>query len=551
MKQSRYFLAVFLVVLLFPLSAFPDDMGLMRTSLITGDVLISGQDLAEWTAATVNLPLNEGDRLWVPEDGRLETQIRGGVSIRADEKTAFDILSLDVDSVQFYLDSGHVYINNRRGGIRTAQVDTPLASVRSFDGSIMMLDVAEEGSVEVSVLKGYAHAETRAGTTRVSAGSTLTLREDGTAEISPIGPTDDWERWNLDRDKQLTAWGESARYLPEELHEYSADLDENGRWAYTNDYGYVWTPGVTAVDWAPYTAGRWAWVRGNYVWISFEPWGWVPYHYGRWAYVSAFGWCWVPPAVGAVYWGPGFVGWVMTPTYVAWVPLAPGEIYYGYGYYGPASVNITTVNINTIVVKNVYKNAHVHNAVIAVERDTFGTGRRNPLKVKENPFLERKHERFDIVPPRVKPKWPVVLGPADREPEHKQPPERLKEFPRPEKPMTRQKMPSVPPGMKQEYQAAPHDGGKALEQRQPPERVRNIRPEELKAQRKLIKEKEGSVFKAGPSQNLPVKKMTEPKVIMRKPASQPATQPKPQEQQKFQKKGQTEKENGLKKWDQR
>jgi hypothetical protein len=79
--------------------------------------------------------------------------------------------------------------------------------------------------------------------------------------------------------------------------------------------------------------------------------------------------------------------------------------------------------------------------------------------------------------------------------------------------------------MKQEYQATPQAGGKAQEQRQPPERVRNIRPEELKAQRKLIKEKEGSVFKAGPPQNLPVKKMTEPKVIIRKPETKPVEQP--------------------------
>ncbi len=525
MKQSRYFLAAFLLVLLFPLSAFPDDMGLMRISLITGDILISGQDIAEWTAATVNVPLNEGDRLWVPEDGRVETQIRGGVYIRADEKTAFDILSLDIDSAQLYLDRGHVYINNRRGGIRTAQVDTPLASVRGFDNSIMMLDVAEEGSVEVSVLKGYAHAETRAGTTRVSAGSTLTLREDGTAEISPIGPTDEWEHWNLDRDKQLVAWGESARYLPEELHEYSSDLDENGRWVYTYDYGYVWNPVITVTDWAPYTVGRWVWVRGNYIWISYEPWGWVPYHYGRWAYLSAFGWCWVPPAVGAVYWGPGFVGWVMTPAYVAWVPLAPGEIYYGYGYYGPASVNITTVNINTIVVKNVYKNAHAQNAVIVVDRDTFGTGRRTPLKVKENPFLERKHERFDIVPPRVKPKWPVVFAPKAREPEKIRPPESVKDVLRRKEPVPRGKMPSVSPGTMPERTIGPPVSGKAPEAKQPPERVRKIRPEELKAQRKLIREKEGSVFKAQPPANLPVKKMTEPKVIIRKPETPPVGQP--------------------------
>jgi len=96
---------------------------------------------------------------------------------------------------------------------------------------------------------------------------------------------------------------------------------------------------------------------------------------GRIALLSAGSW--VPPVRGAVYWGPGYVGWVSTPTYVAWVPLAPGETYYGHGYYGPHSVNVTKVNVNTVVVKNVYKNVHVNNGVTVVImtrslRETYG-----------------------------------------------------------------------------------------------------------------------------------------------------------------------------------
>ena len=142
-------------VILLPASApAEEDTGLMSISLIQGDVQISGPDFTDWTAASINMPLYEGDRIWVPDGGRLETHIRGGVYTRADENTALDVLSLGRDSVQFYLDRGHIYINNRRGGIKTAQVDTPLASIRSYDNSVMMLDVAEGGLTEVSVLRG-------------------------------------------------------------------------------------------------------------------------------------------------------------------------------------------------------------------------------------------------------------------------------------------------------------------------------------------------------------------------------------------------------------
>ena len=160
------------------------------------------------------------------------------------------------------------------------------------------------------------------------------------------------------------------------------------------EYGRVWTPRVVvSVGWAPYRVGRWIWRGGDYVWVSYEPWGWAPYHYGRWAFVASVGWCWVPPVRGAVYWGPGFVGWVQTPTYVSWVPLAPGEIYYGHGYYGPHSVNITNVNITNIqVTKVVYKNIHVHNAVTVIHHDTFVTGKHVEVNVERESISQRKNQ---------------------------------------------------------------------------------------------------------------------------------------------------------------
>ncbi len=571
MKFLKYLtLACFV---LFPLSAPAEDQGLISISLIQGDVQFSGPDFADWTAASINLPLYEGDRIWVPDDGRLETHIRGGVYIRADENTAFDILSLGGDSAQFYLDRGHLYINNRRGGIKTVQVDTALASIRSYDNSIMMLDVTERGPVEVSVLRGEVYAETRGGATRIVGGNTLTIREDNSAELAPIASPDEWERWNLDRDKEVLAYGESSRYLPDELQEYSPDFDENGRWEYTSDYGYVWSPAITVVEWAPYTIGSWIWVRNNYVWISFESWGWAPYHYGRWVYVTARGWCWVPPARGAVYWGPGFVGWVYTPTYVAWVPLAPEEIYYGYGYYGPGSVNITTININTIVINKRYRNSTAAHAVTVVKRDTFGTGMRVPVRLKENPFVEIVKQRrtgVNIIPPHVRPEKRIMLSPKDieREREHipvvppamrrgerqAVPPMsgRVPEQKLPEERKATQSFPTVPstgerperrvfpPGPERpERQAIPPYVGRVPEHKLPPENVRKIRPEELKNERPLARDRNASVFKPQPPENLPVRRQNEPRVIIRKPspAQQPEVREQPQQKQKEKREG--------------
>ncbi len=507
-----------LSILVVPAVAFSDDLNMVRISLIEGDVQVLIQDTTDWTAGVVNLPLNEGDRMWVPDRSRAELQLQRGVYIRADEDTALDILTVTQDSAQFYLDSGHLYINNRRGGIRTAQIDTPISSIRSYDNSIMMVDVSEDGITEVSVLKGYVFAESRAGATRVAAGNTLTIRGESTADIAPLGSPDEWERWNMDRDRTLTAWGESSRYLPDELHEYSSDFDENGRWLYVADYGYVWTPTMVAAGWAPYTTGRWIWIRGNYVWIDYDPWGWVPCHYGRWVFVSPYGWSWVPPTAGSVYWGPGYVGWVVTPTYVAWVPLAPGETYYGYGYYGPWSKNVTNVNISTVEVSRRYRNASVSNSVVVVQRDSFGTGRRTPVKVKDNPFSEtrpRPGGDINIVPPRGKPKQPAVIVPPERR-------EFVRNVPQPQvqnrippaappSTVTRTERPAVTPP------AITPSASKKEPERQvlPPERFRKIQPEEMKNERRLVKDRDASVFRPQPPENLPVKKKNEPRVIKR------------------------------------
>jgi len=426
MKPFKLIMLIFLL-LIFPAISHSQTLGDAHISLIEGDVQIRTEDTGDWVPASINIPLREGDRIWVPEGGKTELQLRDGTYLRLGDKSALEILTIDKDSFQFYLTEGHAYTNfkGQRGSF--LQMDTPASSIRVYERSTFEVDLSEDGLNQISVLKGSVDVESRSGKTTVKSGYTLTLKDETYAELSRLGPPDDWERWNMERDRRLAERRPPPSYLPEELYGYTSDFETYGRWVYVREYGYVWRPTVVvSVGWAPYRIGRWVWIAGDYVWISYEPWGWVPYHYGRWAFVASFGWCWVPPVRGAVFWGPGFVAWLWTPTYVAWVPLGPREIYYGHGHYGPHSVNITNVNITNIQVnKTVYKNIHVHNAVTVVHHDTFVKGKHVDIKVKENPFLK---EKINVGRPDIKPERATVMPVVKEVPQAKRPPEPIREI---------------------------------------------------------------------------------------------------------------------------
>ncbi|MEA5115226.1 MAG: DUF6600 domain-containing protein [Geobacteraceae bacterium] len=479
---------ILMLLVLIPAAAFSQDLEKARIGYMKGDVQISTKDNPEdWFAAAVNTPLQEGDRIWVPAGGRNEVQILGGVVIRLDAATSFDILSLGEDSYQFYLNVGRTYINNRRYGVEHIQVDTPLSSISCYDNSLVMIDAAESGATEISVLSGEAYVETSNGKIRVTAGNTLRISEDLAAEFLPLNSPDEWEQWNRDRDRMLADGGASLRYLPEELDDYVSDFDANGSWLYASDYGYVWAPRVSlSVGWAPYRVGRWVWIGGDYVWISGEPWGWAPYHYGRWIFISKAGWCWVPPRRGQVYWAPGYVGWVHTPTDVSWVPLGPGDRYYARRRYSPDTVTTANLTVGLAGTSFRFRNMNVKNAVTVQPRDTFLTGRKTSFRTKENPFTRKDAL---VGPPTFTPQR-ATMSPAIR---------------------------TIP------------------KSKLPPARVRSTTVESLKMQRKVVPDQRGSVFAPGQSvREMPVTTGEQPRRLQReqRPENFPQTQRKIRQEEK-------------------
>ncbi|MEW6108149.1 MAG: FecR family protein [Nitrospirota bacterium] len=409
------FIGFAFIILLSPVYAHSSPFGSLHISLVQGDVQIRGGDISEWVPASINTPLLEGDQLWVPEEGKAEIRFKDGTLLRLNKYSLVEMLSADKNSLKFHMSGGDAYVNFKGDRGSAIQIYTQLMTVRAQDRAVFRIDITGNGYADISVFKGVVYAESRKGETRISEGKSLYLGDDDYAEISYLGRPDSWERWNHERDEESEKRRYSYRYLPGELGVYSRDFDDNGEWIYDREHGHIWKPRVViSAGWSPYRHGRWVWMRGDYVWISYEPWGWAPYHYGRWTFIPMTGWCWVPPVRGAIYWGPGFVGWVHTPEYVAWVPLAPGDIYYGYGYYGPHSLNIVNVRIGNPAIKRVYKNVYINNAVTILHNDTFVKGRQVNFKPGKNPFLLNN---ISIGRPNIKPEKAAFM-PVIREIPH-------------------------------------------------------------------------------------------------------------------------------------
>lgn len=418
--MKRIILICLAVVLIIPTFTFAGIIGPARVRLVDGDVMFRTPDAEEWLPASINTPLDEGDAIWCPDGAKAEIQLPDGTLVRLDSGSQLDLLANEDRFMHLHLASGRLYVRTAQTSTPdTLQIDADDTTVLPAARTRLRLDMLPNNQEDVTIYKGSAYVEGNGNRTRVRAGEHIALEEDH-SELLPLNPPDSWENWNMDRDRLQSRAAKADSYLPDELRSYSAELDSSGSWVSVPEYGMVWRPSVVvSSDWAPYRSGRWIWKGDDYVWISYENWGWVPYHYGRWAVVSGFGWCWVPPARGDVYWGPGYVGWYRTGSHIGWTPLAPGEAFYGRRYYGRHSVNISTTTINTGTV--VYRNRRARGGLTVLPQSDFlrgriaaqqptrnssvsvsvsiGSPRLQPLRETRMPIVRQTPPR--VVPPRI------------------------------------------------------------------------------------------------------------------------------------------------------
>jgi hypothetical protein len=322
-------LSVALAALAAPAYAEDDSsMRLVRLSYLEGHVSYQRSSEADWSAPSINFPLEPGDRIYTGQDGRAEIQFDDGSVIRLAENTDFEILALNDDLIQVRILLGLATLT--AAGSVDFEIDTPSAAFSTLLKGVYRFDVIENGDTDAIVRKGELEAANNLFSERIITGELLHVRGDDDANpaLSQYNRRDLWDEWNDRRNADLRA-DSNRSYLPNNVYIGASDMDRYGRWVDVDTYGTAWVPISVDADWSPYSVGRWCYrpIYG-WTWVSYETWGWLPYHYGRWYHSAGFGWCWIPgPAFSFNFWSPGLVVFYNGPGWVSWCPLGPGDYY--------------------------------------------------------------------------------------------------------------------------------------------------------------------------------------------------------------------------------
>ena len=302
------------------------NQGVGRISMIHGDVSTQRGDSGDWSAAVLNQPVLNGDKVSTAAGGRAEVQLDFANILRLGSNAQANIANFTHDHIQIQLAQGLANYSVFNESEAEPEIDTPNVSVHPAHKDVnLRIEIRPDGDTVVIVRKGAAQISTPKGIAEVKEGQMATVR--GSAEvaqykISQAPDRDDWDRWNSDRDHMVhgaQSWRHTNRY-----YTGSEDLDGNGRWENEPDYGQVWVPNEPD-GWVPYRDGNWVWEPYyGWTWVGYEPWGWAPYHYGRWLMYGS-SWAWWPGPV----WGPGFYRPFWAPAYVSFFGFGGG---FGFGF---------------------------------------------------------------------------------------------------------------------------------------------------------------------------------------------------------------------------
>ncbi|GLQ47737.1 proline-rich exported protein [Dyella lipolytica] len=328
-----------------------------RLAYAAGDLGLMPAGSTDWSAADVNRPLTNGDKLSSGPGARAELEL-GGASLRINGQSDIGLLNLNTQVGQFELTQGtlNLTVRNLDQGA-SYEIDTPtLALVIDQPGSFRV-DVGNDGvSTTVTVFQGAgvvfgennAQRDVYNGRSYLFSDSTL-----NSVAVSEIEGSDAFDAWCSDRDAQYENTA-SAQYVSDDVVG-AQDLNQYGNWQVDNDYGAVWYPANVVVGWAPYRYGHWVWIAPwGWTWVDGLPWGFAPYHYGRWAFIrGAWGWIPGPPRIRPIY-APALVAFVGIGAGgpVGWFPLGPHEVYNP--WYRSSRNYYTNVNITNITVGRGY-----------------------------------------------------------------------------------------------------------------------------------------------------------------------------------------------------
>ncbi|MDR6381347.1 DUF6600 domain-containing protein [Paraburkholderia caribensis] len=407
-----------------------------RLNYMAGTVTTEPAGASDWSYAQVNRPLTTGDQLWNDRNARSELHI-GSTAVRMGGQTSLDILNLDDNSAQLKVAQGTLSTRVRAIAPGSSyEIDTPNLALGVNSPGDYRVDVAPDGSsTTVTVRSGSATVYGDNGQMPVGAGQQVTFTGTSLQQVAAGGApgADPFDQWAASRDAAEER-SVSARYVSREMPGYQ-DLDANGTWRSTPQYGQVWVPNQEPAGWAPYRDGHWAWqAPWGWTWVDDAPWGFAPYHYGRWAYVDD-SWAWVPgqaavseppvyaPALvafvgdgdgGGSDWGVNLAVGGVAAAGLAWFALGPGEPWHPHWgrdhdwsprYY--ERVNNTVIVNNRVDIHNNIHNTYINyrapGAVTAMPATAFVHGQpTNRFAHRADP-AQWRNARFNAGAPGIAP----------------------------------------------------------------------------------------------------------------------------------------------------
>ena len=399
-----------------------------RIAYITGPVSFQPASVDQWADASPNYPMTTGDNLYTDSGARAVLRI-GQNSIRLNSGTNFQIVNLSDNVVQTSVNSGSLSLHVRHlyDG-ESWEVDTPNGAVTLLRTGDYRIDTdASRNATMVTVRAGDIEVTANNQSFPIHSGQTAYIDNSGNPpDVQAAYQPDDFDSFAASRNRQEDA--PPPRYVSPDMVGYE-DLNANGDWRETPEYGAVWTPRVAA-GWTPYHDGRWAWVEPyGWSWVDDEHWGFAPFHYGRWAYADNR-WGWYPgPVAARVYYAPALVAFVGGGGFgagvsigggggglVGWFPLGPREVYYpsyhvSQGYIRQVNVTntrITNINVTNVNVTNInYVN---RSAIVAMPQSSFVSAQsvqRAAVRVDAN---QMRQAQVIGAAPRVAPQRESVLA---------------------------------------------------------------------------------------------------------------------------------------------
>jgi len=375
------------------------DKRVARVKFLRGNVQIRRKGGKQTERVALNLPIIEGDEIYAEENARIEIQFDNYSHIRLDENARLNISKLLENEIAVDISMGSLILNLTRfeSGKNIFEINAPETSISIQKTGGYRIDAGDKYNREVRITVSGG------GKSRVySKDSGFTLQNESNARFYLSGKyvgqwetmrtsryLDSFDKWSLNRNKSISNSLNNAQY--DKYYDdsiYGADdLNDNGNWSDSDDYGQVWKPNKTALanypGWSPYRYGKWRWLPSyGWTWVNDEPWGFSTYHYGRWVYTNG-SWSWSPYSRNSrrrqkrrSKWRPALVAISFIANNICWYPLPYDSAYDDYNsrYERRRKRNRRRRR------RNRQRRSHLRsvpaNSVMSVPEKSFGKGRK-------------------------------------------------------------------------------------------------------------------------------------------------------------------------------